>query len=480
MCQTIAQVLTPRIDGLYSIFLVLGVVYGPILLFQLLLAVGLVAIAVAFRYYMPIETRILLAGASFSLVFASGSFEPVAADSHSSSQPAIEESVVLTAGDEVGSGFVPLDPGGLDPAPEVVAIDLDPWPQAVSDVTVVLSPALVTEPPSFPLDINPQVQRFIDRYTGSRRDIVNLWLSRSTRYLAMIRSVLRTHNLPEDLAFVAMIESGFNPLAVSRAGATGLWQFMAGTARQYGLRVDQWVDERLDPEKSTTAAAAYLRDLYQQFGSWALAKAAYNAGEVTVLRAIRALGTTDFWTLARSQFLRQETKEFVPAIHAATVIGRDPARFGFEPGEPEAAAVETVRVPAGTSLRKVATQAGLRLEALSVLNPVLVKGVTPPGATYELRVPAENRDRIVAALTPMPAASARGVANSRPASRQEFHVVRPRETLSDIAKQHGVSVVDVIRWNNLDRPERIRPGDRLRVAQIRLSAADHLAPTAGR
>jgi hypothetical protein len=451
---------------------------------------------------MPIQPRIWIAGASFSLVLASGSFVPVAADSHSSSQPTLEESVVVPSrddlgqpespldlpvqqsGDEVGSGFIPLDPGGLDPAPEVVAIDLDPWPRATfdvtADVTVVLNPALATEPLSYSVDINPQVQHFLDRYTSSRRDVVNLWLSRSTRYLTMIRDVLRTHNLPEDLAFVAMIESGFNPLAVSRAGAKGLWQFMAGTARQYGLRVDQWVDERLDPEKSTAAAAAYLRDLYQQFGSWALAKAAYNAGEVTVLRAIRALGTTDFWTLARSQFLKQETKEFVPAIHAATVIGRDPVRFGFSPSEPDAAAVEVVRVPAGTSLRKVATQAGLRLETLSVLNPVLVKGVTPPGATYELKVPAENRDRIVAALAPKPSGGARGVTQPRPAGRQDFHVVRPRETLSDIAKQYGVSVADVIRWNNLDHPERIRPGARLRVAQVRLSAADHPAPTGGR
>jgi membrane-bound lytic murein transglycosylase D len=447
---------------------------------------------------MPIQTRIWIAGVSFSLVLASGNFVPAAADSDSSSQPAIEEPVVVPSrddleqpegpldltvqqfGEQMGSGFTPFDPGGLDPAPEVVAIDLDPWPRTVFDVTVVLSPGLATEPPSFTVEINPQVQHFLDRYTSSRRDVVNLWLSRSTRYLTMIRDVLRTHNLPEDLAFVAMIESGFNPLAVSRAGAKGLWQFMAGTARQYGLRVDQWVDERLDPEKSTAAAAAYLRDLYQQFGSWALAKAAYNAGEVTVLRAIRALGTTDFWTLARSQFLKQETKEFVPAIHAATVIGRDPARFGFEPAEPDAPAVEVVRVPAGTSLRKVATQAGLRLEALSVLNPVLVKGVTPPGATYELKVPAENRDRIVAAMAPKPLGGVRAAAQPRLPGRRDFHVVRPRETLSDIAKQYGVSVADVVRWNNLEHPGRIRPGDRLRVAQVRLSAADHPAPTDGR
>ena len=153
----------------------------------------------------------------------------------------------------------------------------------------------------------------------------------------MIRETLKRHGLPEDLAFTAMIESGFNPVATSRAGARGLWQFMAATAKRYGLRVDQWVDERLDPEKSTVAAAAYLRDLYNLFGSWFLAQAAYNAGEGAIARAIRATGSNDFWALARTGFLHRETKEFVPQIVAAAQIGREPHRFGFEPVQPESA-----------------------------------------------------------------------------------------------------------------------------------------------
>ena len=178
---------------------------------------------------------------------------------------------------------------------------------------------------------------FLDRFTGNQREVVNLWVGRAGRYLGMIRSVLRSRDLPEELAYTAMIESGFNPLAVSRAGAKGMWQFMAGTARRYGLRVDHWIDERLDPEKSTVAAASYLRDLYNMFGSWNLAQAAYNAGEVKVSRAMRATGSSDFWTLARTNHLRTETKEFVPQIHAATHDrpGSDALRLrvhGAEPG----------------------------------------------------------------------------------------------------------------------------------------------------
>jgi membrane-bound lytic murein transglycosylase D len=227
--------------------------------------------------------------------------------------------------------------------------------------------------------------------------------------------------------------------------------------------VDEWVDERLDPEKSTAAAAAYLRDLYQQFGSWLLAKAAYNAGQMRVLQAIRSVGSTDFWTLASSQFLQQETKEFVPAIHAATVIGQDPTRFGFEPNPPEAVAVETVRVPPGTVLARVATAAGLPVEALRDLNPVLIRGSTPPDGPFDLRVPAHARGAVAAAVAPPPRRPARR--DERPAPSPGVHVVRPRETLTGIARQHDVSVADLVRWNALSRSAVIRPGDRLRVTE---------------
>jgi membrane-bound lytic murein transglycosylase D len=295
---------------------------------------------------------------------------------------------------------------------------------------------------------------------------VALWVSRSGPYLGMIREVLSSRGLPEDLAYTAMIESGFKPDAVSRVGAKGMWQFMAPTARRYGLRVDSWVDERYDPEKSTVAAAGYLRDLHKQFGSWALAQAAYNAGEVKVARAIRMTGSSDFWTLAESKYLRPETKNFVPQIHAATMIGRDPDRYGFEFDETEPVSVDVVTVPPRTDLRRLASLSGVPLPTLRALNRVLVRGMTPPGRPWELRVPAGSADTVLTALAPRrperPVVAAGRT--RRVIADGNVHVVRPRDTVSSIARRYGVSVRDVLRWNRLERQARIRPGDRLRVA----------------
>lgn len=345
----------------------------------------------------------------------------------------------------------------------------DPWAEAVAEA-LPAHRVPVPQPSLGPLAINGAVQQFIERFTGVRRDLVGLWITRSGQYLDMIRRVLNAYGLPEDLAFVAMIESGFNPLAVSRAGAKGLWQFMATTARRYGLRVDQWVDERLDPVKSTHAAAAYLRDLYQQFGSWALAKAAYNAGEVTIMRAIRAVGSSDFWVLARSRFLRQETKEFVPAIQAAILIGRDPARYGFEPPVSTPPATVTVQVPGGTHLERLASAAALAPETLRALNPVLIRGMTPPGGPWELKVPEEAEPRVARALASRPDRVA-GKRNPGTPKAATVHVVRRGETVSAIARRYGVSVAQLQRWNDLDARAVIRPGNRLRVAALQLSEA---------
>ncbi len=428
---------------------------------------------------MTIRACFALVTGSLLCLLAPGALAPVAADPFPTPAAAVEYSAFPSSRDDAsglellwverlaeegGSGASLIDAAAAEDA-------TDPWAEAFAESSRLR--ATIVSPP-YPLVINGPVQAFIERFTGSRREVVELWLNRSGRYLSMIRDVFRNQGLPEDLAFVAMIESGYNPLAVSRAGAKGMWQFMAGTARRYGLRVDQWVDERLDPEKSTTAAAKYLRDLYHQFGSWALAKAAYNAGEVKVIRAIKAANSTDFWALARTRFLRQETREFVPAIHAATVIGRDPQRFGFTPDEHTPLAIEKVMVPASTNLKKLAGGAGLPDDSLRKLNPVLVRGTTPPGAPYELRIPVGSRDAIRTALTPKPqptvARGSRRVSANRGAVSGEVHVVQPRETVSSIADHYGVAVRDILRWNGLEKQALIRPGDRLRVAELRMSA----------
>jgi hypothetical protein len=328
--------------------------------------------------------------------------------------------------------------------------------------------------PKYEVEDNHHVRQFIDQFqTGYRRAVIEKWLTRSGQYLPMILDVFRQKGLPDELVFTAMIESGFNPVAVSRAGAKGLWQFMAPTARRYGLRIDDWLDERLDPEKSTIAAARHLLDLYAVFGSWNLVQAAYNAGEMKVLQAIRAMGSSDFWTLRSGQVLRDETKNFIPAIQAAALIAREPERYGFVFTPAEPLSYEVVTVPRGTSLTRLAARSEVPLEALEQLNPELKLKQTPPDAPYPLKVPVDSAKLVRAALErdmpsrhvipPSRGPDLRLGKGSKPSTT---HVVRPRETMVVIAKRYGVSVADLARWNDLEATERIRPGDRLRVTAV--------------
>ena len=263
-----------------------------------------------------------------------------------------------------------------------------------------VSPLALIAP--FQVTLNEWVQHFLEFFQApSRRKITSAWLNRSGRYLDMIQEVFQRYRLPRELAYVAMIESGFNPTAVSRAGAKGLWQFMEGTARRYGLRVDRWVDERLDPEKSTVAAAMYLRDLFGQFGSWSLAKAAYNAGELKVTLALQRDGSSDFWALSRGRVLRDETKRYVPAIMAATVIALNPEQYGFEVSPEPRLAYDAVPVPARVDLKALAARSGIPLNDLRRLNPELRRGMTPPGEAYSLKVPSGSGNSVSVALEAM-------------------------------------------------------------------------------
>jgi membrane-bound lytic murein transglycosylase D len=357
-----------------------------------------------------------------------------------------------------------------------VAVAASRWNDVFGEPSQALAPRVVSfTPPADPapritlaarpsaayrVHDNRHVRFFIDRFrTGDRRAVVESWLARAGRYLPMILDVLREKGLPDELVFTAMIESGFNPVAVSHAGAKGLWQFMAPTARLYGLRVDRWLDERLDPEKSTVAAANYLRDLYNQFGSWDLAQAAYNAGEFRVQQAIQGTGSRDFWRLHRSPLLVEETKNYVPAIHAATLIGREPARYGFTVVPEEPLRYEQVMVPRGSRLGRLAALSGVTLRELELLNPELWQRQTPPDSTWELKVPLGTGDAVLAAVL-LDAAPRKPA----PTPQAGVHVVKSGETLWHIARQYGVSPGQLARWNGLEKPDRIFPGEHLRVA----------------
>jgi len=329
-----------------------------------------------------------------------------------------------------------------------------------AEVVPAPAPGLWQPVPPYRVRVNEHVRFFLERFqTGYRRAVVESWLARSGRYLPMILDVFQQKGLPEDLVFTAMIESGFDPVAVSHAGAKGLWQFMAPTARLYGLRVDRWLDERLDPEKSTVAAANYLRDLYAVFGSWDLAQAAYNAGEDRVQRAIQRTGSRDFWALHRSPVLLEETKNFVPAIHAATLIGRQPELYGFTVVPEEPLRYEQVTVPKSSRLARLAALSGVPLKELESLNPELRQRQAPPDASYELKVPLGTAGSVQAAID----------LDARPrklaaAPRAGVHVVQAGDTLCRIARRYGVTATQLARWNGLERPDLIFPGDLLRVA----------------
>lgn len=370
---------------------------------------------------------------------------------------------------ELSDGSAGLPDPGLPRTPTYVPAPTPPTDPSAPPTVAVASSTVK----KYEVEENHHVRHFVDRFqTGYRRAVIEKWLTRSGQYLPMILDVFRQKGLPDELVFTAMIESGFNPVAVSRAGAKGLWQFMAPTARRYGLRIDDWLDERLDPEKSTMAAARHLLDLYAVFGSWNLVQAAYNAGEMRVLQAIRAMGTSDFWTLRSGQVLPDETKNFIPAIQAATLIAREPERYGFVFTPAEPLSYEVVMAPRGTSLTRLAARSDIPIDVFERLNPELKLKQTPPDGPYPLKVPVGVPKLVRAALEreaprhATPSLRAPDVRLGKATQPPTVHVVKPRETVVVIAKRYGVSVADLSRWNDLDATARIRPGDRLRVTAI--------------
>ncbi|TBV82280.1 MAG: LysM peptidoglycan-binding domain-containing protein [Desulfobulbaceae bacterium] len=316
-------------------------------------------------------------------------------------------------------------------------------------------PKITPATSDFPLIINQRVQFFLDHFQGDLRPTFDRWLARSGRYVPMIRKHLREAGLPEDLAFLPMIESGFTITAVSPARAVGPWQFMAPTARQYGLVINDYVDERLNPVKATQAATAFLGGLYSEFGCWHLATAAYNAGGGRLRGAIRRFDSNDFWKISRHDHLARETRDYVPKLIAAIIIARDPKAFGFtDITYAEPLRYETIEVPRWTFLEAVALAGGINLGELHNLNRQLLRLVTPPDqATYTLRLPRGTKQLVATNLPRV-----RIVAQTE----YKTHLVRRGETLTQISRNNQLSKSALLKANNLSSGP-LATGQRLRI-----------------
>lgn len=332
--------------------------------------------------------------------------------------------------------------------------------------------------------LTKRIDKFIRYFQAKGRDRFEIWLARSGKYSNMMRGILAQYGMPGDLVYLALIESGFSPKAYSVARAAGPWQFIAGTGRRYGLRIDWWADERRDYEKSTHAAATYLRDLYGIFDSWPLAAAAYNAGEGRIQRAVSRYKTEDFAKLISYRYLPRETKDYVPKMLAALTIAKDPDRYGFGNVQYEdPLAFDKVVIPGGTDLAALGSIIGVPAESLREWNPELKRFCTPPNTeTYEIRLPegfgpiaAERLDEI------------------RSEAKVTFfqHKIRKKETLASLAEKYQTPVstlkeMNGIRGNSLSRisslivpvagfsEEEAVPGkrvspDKLRLAHMRVN-----------
>ena len=304
-----------------------------------------------------------------------------------------------------------------------------------------------------PLTVNDQVLSFLNFFQTPRgRAIVETGLRRAGRYREMISRVLREEGMPQDLIYLAQAESAFQPLALSRAGARGIWQFVAYRGQQYGLRHTWWIDERQDPEKATHAAAQHLRDLYKLYGDWYLAMAAYNCGPGNVQKGIERTGYADFWELYKRNVLPRETKNYVPIIIALTLIAKDAAHYNIQ-AEPEAPVpTDIVKPGRAIDLRLVAETIDVDVETLRSLNPSLLRLATPEDPSFELHLPPGTAQKFSAEIADIP--PDKWVSWRR-------HRVETGETLTSIAKKYRVTAAAVADANNLERSAALDAGEKL-------------------
>ena len=347
-----------------------------------------------------------------------------------------------------GDGFSEQksEPAPIDEANEVT-FPADPNIKAKAEAEIKSTHS------DLPLMMTDQVAGYINYFSTRGRGTIERALIRSGRYDEMIRRTLKEEGVPQDLIFLAQAESGFHPLALSRAGARGIWQFMASRAKGYGLERDWWLDDRQDPEKSTRAAAHHLKDLYNQFGDWYLAMAAYNSGPGTVQSAVKRTGYADFWELYRRNVLPKETRNYVPIILAVTIMAKNPEQYGLDHLEKDQPIpYDSVKIDYPVDLRLVAECVDASASDLQDLNPSLLRMTTPKDRPFELHLPPGASDKFETAIAAIP-----------PDMRVwwRYHRVQPGDTLVTVARTYRSTPKAIAEANNLDDSSELAPDSKL-------------------
>jgi len=303
-----------------------------------------------------------------------------------------------------------------------------------------------------PIVTNKKVEQFIKYFQTKGKKQFEIYLSRYAVYNDMIQNIVKQYSLPEELVYLAMIESGLNPKAYSRANASGMWQFIYSTGINYNLNRNWYVDERRDPEKATHAACQYLTDLYEQFDNWYLALAAYNAGSGRITRAQRLHQTSDFWQL---HSLPRETRNYVPFFLAASIIGRDPQKYGFSVPSKDPLQYDIVEIEKSGDLSILAQSAGISLSTLQQYNPELRQSATPT-TTYNLKLPIGKKDLFEKQYASLPE-------SKRFAPQYITHRVRSGENLGTISRKYNVSIHDIAGVNKIKNRHKIKVGQVLTI-----------------
>lgn len=368
--------------------------------------------------------------------------------------------------DGIDANLVPLEPelepeqtvSPSEPPPTDGSVEL---PEQTPDKTALDAPGATSADAqgplyNIPVVIDQNVQSHIHFFNISIRNRFEQWLLRFSRYRPLVENIFAEFDLPSDLVNLSLVESGFNPYAYSRAKATGPWQFMKGTGQLYGLRIDHYVDERRDPIKSTVAAARYLRDLYDLFGAWPLAMAAYNAGEGKVMRALQKAQAESFSDISKTKLIRLETKQYVPRIMAATIIAKNLDQYGFTQDPVPLHQFEEVVVTRPLHFRAIANVTGIPYAELRLLNPELRRDATPPNdAAYHLKVPVGTSAKVVELINRVP------TYKFPPLRAESRHVkidtarryrVRMGDTLEKVSRRFHVPLKTLKTLNHLSSP----------------------------